>query len=123
MNIDKVYVCDIYRLDDISYNCYDSKIKFDGYNLDKFLGIKRDISYVKKVLVYFSINKGGFIDLETNECYRLGYPSTIGELFVDIHKSKINGRTLMGNNKKYILKKKVLKRYNQYKLGDNNECK
>jgi len=123
MNIDNVYICDIYRLDKINYNCFDGTASFDGnYSLDKYLGTKRYVSYVKKALVYYSIYKGGFIDLETGQWYRLGYPSNLGELFVDVHKGKINGHTLMGKDKRYISKKKILKRYNEYKCGDNSEC-
>jgi len=124
MNIDKVYICDIYRLNKITYNCFNSNVSFDGnYSLDKFLKTKRDVSYVKKALVYYSIYKGGFIDLETGVWYRFGYPSTPGELFVDVHKSKINGHTLMGIDRRHISKKKILKRYNEYKCGDKREYK
>lgn len=123
MNIDKVYVCDIYRLDDISYNNMDVNVDLsEGFSLDKFLRIKREVTFVKKTLVYFSVNRGGFIDLETKEWYRLGYPSTIGELFVDVHKSKIYGKEIMGTNKRYYSKKKILKKYYKYKTGGNNEC-
>lgn len=124
MNIDYVYICDIYRLDKVMYNCFDSTASFDGdFSLDKFLKTKRYVSYVKKALVYYSIYKGGFIDLETGQWYRLGYPSTPGELYVDVHKSKIKGNALMETDRRYISKKKILKRYNEYKCGDNNECK
>ena len=124
MNIDKVYICDIYRLDKIIYNCMDTDYDLSqGFDLDKFLRIKRKTSYVKKALVYYSINKGGFIDMETGHWYRLGYPSTNGQLFVDVHKSKIYGKELMGTNKKHYSKKKILKKYYEYKDGDNNECK
>ena len=123
MNIDRVYECNIYRLDDISYNNIDEK-NDDGckeFSLDKFLGIKREITYVKTVLVYYSTNRGGFIDMKTKEFYNLGYPSTIGTLFVDVYKKKICGKEIMGSNKKYYSKKKILKRYNEYKDGENNE--
>ena len=123
MNIDNVYVCDIYRLDDISYNNLDFSSGCSlEFSLDKYLRIKRKVSFVKKALVYYSITQGGFVDFETKEWYRLGYPSTRGELFVDVNKSKIYGKTLMESNRKYYSKKKILKRYNEYKDGDNNEC-
>lgn len=123
MNIDKVYICDIYRMDKINYNCLDFS-SFDGnYNLDKFLRIKRNVTYVKTSLVYFSIIQGGFIDLETGQWYRLGYPSIVGELFVDVHKNKVNGYTLMGTDRKHYSKRKILKRYNEYNYGDKRECK
>lgn len=123
MNIDKVYICDIYRMDKINYNCLDFS-SFDGnYNLDKFLKIKRNVTYVKTSLVYFSIIQGGFIDLETGQWYRLGYPSIVGELFVDVHKNKVNGHTLMGTDRKHYSKRKILKRYNEYNYGDKRECK
>ena len=124
MNIDKVYVCDIYRLDKIAYNNIDFKNadRSKGFSLDNFLRIKRKTSYVKTALVYYSINRGGFIDMKTKEFYSLGYPSVIGELFVDVHKSKIFGKDIMGTNRRYYSKKKILKRYNEYKEGENNEC-
>jgi len=123
MNIDKVYLCDIYRLDDISYNNIDVKVDLSkGFDLDHFLRIKRKVSYVKKALVYYSINRGGFIDMENGQFYMLGYPSTKGQLFVDVHKSKIYGKDLMNTNKKHYTKKKILKRYNEYKNDDINEC-
>ena len=123
MNIDKVYVCDIYRLDDINYNDINVTVdKGNGFNLDNFLRIRRKTSYVKKALVYYSVIRGGFIDLETKEFYKLGYPCTKGELFVDLHKNKIYGSNLMASNKKHYTKKKIIKRYNDYKDGDNSEC-
>ena len=124
MNIDKVYICDIYRLDKIIYNCIDFKNadRSKGFSLDNFLRIKRKVSYVKSALVYYSINKGGFVDLETKEFYSFGYPSFEGRLFVDVHKSKIKGKDIMDTNKKHYTKKKILKKYNEYKVGDNNEC-
>lgn len=124
MNIDKVYMCDIYRLDDISYNNLDFKMSESiEFSLDNFLSIKRKISYVKHALVYYNVCQGCFIDLETYERYKLGYGNTIGELFVDIHKSKIYGKTLMSSNRKYYSKKKILKKYDEYKIGDIHECK
>ena len=124
MNIDKVYECIIYRLDNISYNLDLKNIdRNEKFSLDNFLGIERKTSYVKHALVYFDINRGGFIDIETKEFYKLGYPSVIGESFVDVHKSKIYGKEIMGTNRKYYSKKKILKKYNEYKLGENNECK
>lgn len=124
MNIDKVYVCDIYRLDKIIYNCIDTNYDLSQvFSLDNFLKIKRKTSYVKTALVYFSLYKGGFIDLETGDWYRLGNSDTIGELFVDVNKSKIYGSKLMDSSKKHYSKKKILKRYNEYKEGNNNECK
>ena len=66
---------------------------------------------------------GCFIDLETGRSYKFGNPKIKGELFVDIKKSKIYGKDLMGSNKKHYSKKKILKRYSEY-VGDNsNECK
>lgn len=122
MNIDKVYICDIYRLDDISYNNFTNKIdKSKGFDIDHFLGIKREISYVKPALVYFSVSCGGFIDLETKEFYKLGYTNIKGELFVDVHKSKIYGKTLMGSDRKHYSKKKILKKYNEVKDGGRKE--
>ena len=124
MNINKVYICDIYRIDDISYNNLDFKTSDNiEFNLDNFLSIKQKTSYVKKVLVYYSVYEGRFIDLETNERYKLGYSNTIGRLFVDIHEKKIYGKTLMGSKKRHYSKKKILRKYDEYKSGDINECK
>ena len=123
MNIDKVYICDIYRLDDISYNNMDLKKETNkGFSLDAFLRIKRKTSYVKSALVYYSVYQGGFIDIETGQFYKLGYPNYVGQLFVDVHKNKIYGKDLMKTNRKSYSKKKILKRYNEYKEDDNNEC-
>lgn len=123
MNINNVYECDIYRLNDISYNNIDVNVDLsEGFSLDKFLRIKRKTSYVKTALVYYSINRGGFIDMKTKEFYNLGYPSIVGELFVDVHKSKISGKDIMGTDRIYYSKKKILKKYNEYKDGENNEC-
>lgn len=119
MNIDNVYLCDIYRLDDISYNDINVKVDLsNGFNLDNFLRIKREVSFVKKALVYFSVMQGGFIDLETKEWYRFGYPSAKGELFVDVHKDKVYGKTLMDSKRKHFTKKKILKKYAEYKTND-----
>lgn len=124
MNIDKVYICDIYRIDDIYYNKMDFKMSDSNeFCLDNFLSIKHKTSYVKKALVYYSEYEGRFIDLETKERYRLGYSNTIGRLFVDIHERKIYGKTLMGSNRKYYPKKKILCKYDEYKYGGIHECK
>ena len=78
MNINKVYICDIYKLDDISYNNIDVNVDLSrGFNLDNFLRIKRKTSYVKRALVYYSINRSGFIDMETGQFYKLGYPTIL----------------------------------------------
>ena len=122
MNINNVYVCDIYRLDKISYNNFDFKNVdiIHGLSLDDCLCVKRKVSFYKKALVYYSVIHGGFIDMETKKLYNLGYPNTIGQLFIDVHKSKIYGKTLMGSNKKHYSKKRILKRYNEYKNADTN---
>ena len=123
MNIDKVYVCDIYKLDDISYNNIDCKVILKkGFSLDDSVYTKYKTSFVKTALVCYSLLLGGFVDMETGQFYKLGYPKNIGELFIDTHKRKIDGKDLMNTNKKYYSKKLILKRYNEYKNGDNNEC-
>ena len=77
--------------------------------------------FVKQALVYFSVFRG-FVDMETGEIYNLGYPSSNGQLFIDVHQSKIYGRDLMGSSKKHYSKKRILKKFTEYNGGDNNEC-
>ena len=124
MNIDKVYVCDIYRLEERTSNRYNTKVymgkNFNSYDDDY---VVNKCVFVKSALVYYSLLQGGFIDVETGQFYKLGYPSVNGELFVDVHRSKIHGSKLMGTNKKHYSKKKILKRYSEYKDGGNNEHK
>lgn len=123
MNIYKVYVCDIYRLEDRKHNIYNTKVHM-GMDFNDYLDdyVVNKCVFVKKALVYYSIVKSGFIDMETGQFYNLGYPDAVGQLFVDLHKSKIYGKDIMGTSKKNYSKKKILKKYNEYQDGDNNEC-
>ena len=118
MNIDKVYECDIYRIEDII--CDDIKVTVDrgnGYNFDTIRRIKYKTFFVKKALVYFSVLCGCFIDLQTKERYGLGYDKcTKGDLFVYIDKDKIYGKDIVGTDKKHYSKKKILKKYNEIKV-------
>jgi len=123
MNINNVYECDIYRLEERKLNKFNIKESggnniyyyIDGYFVNKCV-------FVKKALVYFSICRGGLIDIETGEFYNLGYPRIVGTSFVDVNKSKIYGKDIMGTDKKHYSKKKILKRYSEYKGGDYDEC-
>ena len=124
MNINKVYIADIYRLEDRKFNKFATKVNngrdFNFYT-DDFMVNK--CVFVKKSLVYYSYLLGQFVDLETGEWYNVGYPNSVGELFIDISISKIYGKDLMRSDKKYYTKKKILKKYDEYKGRNINECK
>ena len=79
----------------------------------------------KKALVYYSLRHKCFIDLETKVRYHCGMPVSINNnyFFADILSSKISGKKILGTSRDFYSKKKILKRYNEYKGGDNNECK
>lgn len=124
MNINVVYECDIYRLVDTKCKI-DIKNNINGkyeYYTDNY-GMANKYELIKKALVYYSILQGGFIDMETGQFYKLGYPSVKGELFVSVHKSKKYGKDIMGTNRHFYSKRKILKKYIEYKEGENCECK
>ena len=133
MNIDKVYVCSVYKCEfsESEYDNYDANdiernmlnfIILDE-NLSSLKTLKKNIIFVKRALVYYSKKHACFIDLETNEKYHIGMSySTDNGLFVDVRKQKIYGRELMDSKRKHFTKKKILKKYNEFR-DDNNECK
>ena len=112
-------------MEDITHDDINVKVdRGDGFSLDSIHRTKHKTVFVKKALVYFSVLRGCFIDLETKEKYISGFNEcTKGDLFVDVHKSRIPVKTLMDSNKTHYSKKKILKKYSEYKDCDNNECK
>ena len=133
MNINKVYVCSIFKRE-LCESEYDGSIEMctkdntiksvivdEEFYVVKVL--KANIVFVKKALVYYSEKKGCFIDLETMERYNYGIPksSNYEDLFVNVKKEKIFGNELMHSKRKHFTKKKILKRYNEFR-GNQNEC-
>lgn len=126
MNIEKVYLCDIYVLENLE--CKKINVNVDrgnGFNYDSITSVKCKTIFVKKALVYYSVLNGCFIDLETKEKYKFGYGGcNIGDLFVDIKREKTYISSLFGSDKKYMFKRKILKKYNEVKNGcEIDECK
>lgn len=125
MNIDRVYVCNVYRVkDSINYDIIDKIDRGDGFSHSKAHHTECETIFVKKALVYSNVLHGYYIDLETKEKYIMGFDGcTKGDLFIYIDKNRIHGKTLMGSNGKHHSKKKILKKYAEYKNGDIHECK
>ena len=117
MNIEKVYLCDIYVMENLE--CKKINVNVDrgnGFNYDSITSVKCKTTFVKKALVYYSVLNGYYVDLETKEKYKFGYgAASTWYLFVDIKRKKIYGKEIMGSQKKHYSKKKVLKRYDEYK--------
>ena len=117
MNIDKICVCEVYRID--FCNEEEGSIKRFFYD-DEFGLVKPEnvkISFEKKALVYYSLRHSCFIDLETKERYSAGIPTSKNNenLFVDVLKTRISGKDIMGTNRRHYSKKKIQRRYSEYK--------
>lgn len=125
MDINEVYVYEVYRID----FCDEQEGSIQRFFYDEEFGLIKSanvkISFVKKALVYYSLRNRCFIDIETKERYCAGIPvsKNNGNLFVDVLKSRIYGKEIMGTSRQFYSKKKILKRYMEYKAGENNECK
>ena len=117
MNIEKVYLCDIYVMENLECKKINVNVdRVNGFNYDSITSVKCKTTFVKKALVYYSVLNGYYVDLETKEKYKFGYgAASTGDLFVDIKRKKVYGKEIMGSQKKHYSKKKVLKRYDEYK--------
>ena len=125
MNIDKVFICDVYKLikkENYFYNDHDVKNK--EFSLDRFLRIKRRVVFIKKALVYYDNVNYCYIDIETKKKYNFGVLGCVeGDYFIDTKKEVLYGSKLVNSNRKHVSRKKILKRYIEYKKGDTSECK
>ena len=93
MNIDRVFVCDIYKLikvENYFYNDHDVTNK--DFSLDRFLRVKRRVNFIKEALVYYDKSRNCYIDLETKEKYRFGvFGCPEGDMFIDTRKEVVYG--------------------------------
>ena len=116
MNLNKVYLCEIYQLVDIVYNDKNSS------NNNKFLRVIRDTMFIKKTLVYYSELKREYIDLITKEKYKYGYGAcVIGDYYINSKKGLTPLSSLINCKRKNMTKKRILKKYNKELEVEKNE--
>ena len=124
VDINRVFECDICKLIKIENYFYnDHDVNNREFSLDCFLHVRRRVDFIKKALVYYDKFHNCYIDIETRKKYSFGILGCVeGDHFIDTKKEVLYGSKLFDSKRKHYSKRKILKKYSEYKKGDNNEC-